>query len=160
MSESNVEIWKRVIAAFNEGGLDAALEYFAPDAEVYDPDLPSGPLHGHAQIREGIGEMLSAFEVMQVRDFEFIPAGDRLVGLIHTYGQGAGSRGEMEVEFRDAHAMTFKDGKITYWRLYTDQAEALADAGLDPRSAEIRGAGSPGDPEPREGRGDSGAEAP
>ena len=31
--------------------------------------------------------------------------------------------------------MTFRDGKITYWRLYMDQAEALADAGLDPSLA-------------------------
>lgn len=142
MSDSNIEIFKRVIEAFNEGGLDAALEYFAPDVEVFDPDLPSGPLRGHDQIRAAIGQMTSAYDVMQVKNFDFIPAGgDRVVGLIHTYGQGTGTRGEMEVEFRDAHLMTFRDGKITYWRLYVDQNEALTDAGLESRSAQ-----SPDDP--------------
>jgi ketosteroid isomerase-like protein len=93
MSESNIEIWKRVIAAFNEGGLDAALEYFAPDAEVFDPDLPSGSLRGHDQIRVGIGQMTSAYDVMQVKDFEFIPAGDRVVGLSTPTGRGRGRGG-------------------------------------------------------------------
>jgi ketosteroid isomerase-like protein len=133
LSESNVEIWKRLIAAFNEEGFDAVLEFFAPDAEVYDPDLPSGPLKGHEAIRDGIGEMLRGYDVMTVKNFEFIPVGDRVVGLFHTYGQGTGTRGEMAIELRDAHVMTFEDGKITYWRLYVDQNEALTDAGLPPR---------------------------
>jgi hypothetical protein len=41
---------------------------------------------------------------------------------------------------RDAHTLTFRDGKITYWRLYLDQAEALSDAGLDPALALTRSA--------------------
>jgi hypothetical protein len=28
--------------------------------------------------------------------------------------------------------LTFHDGKVTYWRVYLDQREALKDAGLDP----------------------------
>ena len=139
MTESNVEIWKRVIAAFNEEGLDAVLEYFAEDAEVFDPDLPSGPLRGREEIRETIGQMLSGFESMQVQNFEFIPVGDRVVGLFHTVGEGTGTRGEMQIELRDAHVMTFKDGKITYWRLYVDQNEALADVGLEARPKEPPG---------------------
>jgi ketosteroid isomerase-like protein len=35
---------------------------------------------------------------------------------------------------RDAHTVTFRDGKIIYWHLYLDPDEALADAGLDPMS--------------------------
>ena len=58
-----------------------------------------------------------------------------MVALIHTAGHGVGRYGEMNIEQRDAHVMTFRDGKITYWRLYLDQAEALADAGLDPSLA-------------------------
>ena len=66
-------------------------------------------------------------------DYELHAAGDRVVGLIHTYaGQPAG---DVEVEIRDAHTMTFRDGKVVYWRLYLDQDEALSDAGLDPSLA-------------------------
>ncbi len=49
----------------------------------------------------------------------------------HTYLRGTG--GDPEVEVRDAHTMTFRDGKVVYWRLYMDRNEALSDAGLDPR---------------------------
>src|SRR5688572_17738095 len=98
MTETNVEIWNRVVAAFNEDGLDAALEFFSEDAEVFDPDLPSGTLRGHAQIREVIGQMLSGFESMQVADVEFIPVGNRVVGLFHLLGRGTGTQGEMQVE--------------------------------------------------------------
>ena len=31
--------------------------------------------------------------------------------------------------------MTFRQGKITYWRLYIDRTEALTDAGLYPELA-------------------------
>jgi hypothetical protein len=98
--------------------------------------------------------MLSAWEVMRVKGFEVIPAGDRVVGLVHTYGQGKGALGEMEVEIRDAHVMTFRDAKIAYWRLYVDQNEALTDAGLEPRSAE-----PPSDPGSGQGGGNRGTES-
>ena len=64
---------------------------------------------------------------------ELLPAGDRVVALIRTYPRAR--RSDLEVEVRDAHTMTFRDGKIVYWRLYLDQAEALTDAGLDPELA-------------------------
>jgi limonene-1,2-epoxide hydrolase len=132
MSDTNVEIFRRVIEAFNAEGLDGAMRYFDEEIEVYDPDLPgNGTIKGHEEVRRTIGQMVDAFEVMTVRDFEFRPAGDRVVGLIHTAGRGEGRRGEMEVQIRDAHTMTFRDGKVVYWRLYLDPAEALADAGLD-----------------------------
>jgi ketosteroid isomerase-like protein len=59
------------------------------------------------------------------------------VALLHT--RGTGERDDLVVETRDAHTITFRDGKVAYWRLYLDQAEALSDAGLDP---ELASAGS------------------
>jgi ketosteroid isomerase-like protein len=136
MPETNLELCRRMLAAFNARGLEGAVEFFDEDVEVYDPDLPSGTrIKGHDALLRTFGEMLDAFEVMKVEDFEVIPAGDRVVCLIHTAGQGRGLYGQVDFEQRDAHLMTFRDGKITYWRLYLDQAEALTDAGLDPAFA-------------------------
>ena len=39
---TNVEIFQRVIEAFNRDGVDGVLPYYRDDAEVYDPDLPAG----------------------------------------------------------------------------------------------------------------------
>ena len=128
---SNIEIYERLIAAFNDGGVDAVLGFFSDDVEVYDPDLPGdGTYRGREGLRRVLEQMLSGTERTEVLEYEAIPAGDRVVALIHTYARGAG--GEPEVEVRDAHTMTFRDGKIVYWRLYIDRNEALTDAGLDP----------------------------
>jgi ketosteroid isomerase-like protein len=129
--ETNLETYSRLVGAFNEEGPDAVLEFFAEDVEIYDPDLPGdGIVRGREQVREVMQLMLSGTEASHVREFEVIPSGDRVVALTHTYLRGEG--GAPEVEVRDAHTMTFRDGKVVYWRLYVDRNEALADAGLDP----------------------------
>jgi hypothetical protein len=51
--ETNIEIYKRVLEAFNHEGIDGVLEYFAEDVEVCDPDLPAGwPYRGREAVRE------------------------------------------------------------------------------------------------------------
>jgi len=142
--KTNVEIYEEVLEAFNEGGIDGVLPFFSEDVEVYDPDLPGdGSFRGRSALRALLELFLSGAEQTQVRGYELLPAGDRVVALTRVYSRGEG--GNPEVEVRDAHTMTFRDGKIVYWRLYLDRREALADAGLDPelareaeREAELR----------------------
>jgi ketosteroid isomerase-like protein len=141
-AETNVETFRRVLNAFNQDGIDGVLPYFADDAEVYDPDLPGDPAlpgngtyKGKDAVRGLLELMLDGAEQTQVRGYELLPAGDRVVALTRTYARGDG--GNPEVEVRDAHTMTFRDGKIVYWRLYLDRAEALSDAGLDPKLARL-----------------------
>lgn len=134
--QANVEICRRMLQAFNREGIEGVMPYFADDVEVYDPDLPAGRYRGLDAARKVIEQLISGFVKVEVRDFELLPAGDRVVALIHTRARG--DRDDLQVEMRDAHTMTFRDGKIAYWRLYLDQGEALADAGLD------RGSPTPG----------------
>ncbi len=130
-SNANVETYRQLLAAFNRGGVDAVLDFFSEDVEVYDPDLPGdGTFRGRQGLRRMLEQMLSGAESTVVRGFELVPAGDRVVALTHTYTRGEG--GNPSVEVRDAHTMTFREGKIVYWRLYLDRDEALSDAGLDP----------------------------
>jgi ketosteroid isomerase-like protein len=134
--KTNVEIFERVLEAFNDEGIDGVLPYFAEDAEVYDPDLPRDrPYRGKEAVRGALELMLTGAERTEVRGYELLSAGDRVVALTRTYSRGEG--GDPEVEVRDAHTMTFKDGKIVYWRLYLDRTEALTDAGLDPELARV-----------------------
>jgi ketosteroid isomerase-like protein len=130
---TNIEIFESVIEAFNRDGADGVLPYYTADAEVYDPDLPPGTYRGREAVSRVIEMLISGFDDVEIRDFRLLPAGDRIVALLHTRRRS--ERGDLEVETRDAHMITFRDGKITYWRLYLDQAEALQDAGLDPKLA-------------------------
>jgi ketosteroid isomerase-like protein len=133
-SESNVEIARRVMQAFNDEGIEGVVPYYDDDCEVYDPDVPGNHSYrGKDGLRSFLNLMLTGSEQTEIRDYELLPAGDRVVALNRTYYRGEG--GGPEVEVRDAHTMTFRDGKIVYWRLYIDRAEALTDAGLDPELA-------------------------
>jgi ketosteroid isomerase-like protein len=129
----NVEIFQRVIEAFNRDGVEGVLPYYWDDAEVYDPDLPPGTYRGREAVGQVIEMMMSGFDDVEIRDFRLLAAGDRVVALLHTHRKG--ERDDLVVETRDAHTITFRDGKIAYWRLYLDQSEALTDAGLDPELA-------------------------
>jgi uncharacterized protein len=131
MSQSNIEIQHELIAAFNEGSVDAALPFFDPDVEVYDPDLPDGGTYrGREGVRHMLDLMMSDADTTEVLDFRVVASGDRVVVLTHT--RMGGKPGQLDVEVRDAHVMTYRDGKIVYWRLYLDRDEALSDVGLDP----------------------------
>jgi ketosteroid isomerase-like protein len=130
---TNVEIFQRVIEAFNRDGVDGVLPYYWDDAEVYDPDLPPGSYRGRDAVGRVIEMLISGFDDVEIRDFRLLPAGDRVVALLHTHRKG--ERDDLEVEMREAHTITFRDGKITYWRIYLDKAEALQDAGLAPELA-------------------------
>jgi ketosteroid isomerase-like protein len=130
---TNLEIFQSVIEAFNRDGADGVLPYYTADAEVYDPDLPPGTYRGREAVSRVIEMTISGFDDVEIRDFRLLPAGDRVVALLHTRRRS--ERGDLDVETRDAHLITFRDGKITYWRIYLDQVEALQDAGLDPKLA-------------------------
>jgi ketosteroid isomerase-like protein len=131
---TNVEIVKQLLEAFNDEGIEGVLPFYADDCEVYDPDLPGDRTYrGKEGLRSVLNLMLMGSEQTEIRDYELLPAGDRVVALIRTYFRGQG--GGPEVEVRDAHTMTFRDGKVVYWRLYIDRTEALTDAGLDPELA-------------------------
>ncbi len=131
--ESNVEIYQRILETFNREGVEGVMPYFREDVEVYDPDLPEPAYRGPEAARHVAELLTSGFENVEVRDFRLLPAGDRVVALLHTRAKG--ERDDLTVETRDAHTITFRDGKIAYWRLYLDQTEALTDAGLDPALA-------------------------
>jgi ketosteroid isomerase-like protein len=135
---TNLEIYQRILETFNREGVDGVMDYFTDDVEVYDPDLPAGRYRGPNAARRVAELLMSGFGDVEIVDFRLLPAGDRVVALLHTRAKGESV--DLEIETRDAHTITFRDGKIAYWRLYLDQAEALGDVGLDPALA------SPGAP--------------
>jgi ketosteroid isomerase-like protein len=130
---SNLETYQRILETFNREGVDGVMPFFTDDVEVYDPDLPEGPYRGPDAAKRVVELLTSGFEDVEVKDFRLLPAGDRVVALLHTRAKGESVN--LEVETRDAHTITFRDGKIAYWRLYLDQVEALTDVGLDPELA-------------------------
>jgi ketosteroid isomerase-like protein len=137
--QTNVDIYRRIIEAWNDGGIDAVLPFYDEEIEIYDPDMPGeGTYRGHDGARVVLGQMMSGGVTTSIKDWDLVPAGDRVIGLLHTHWRDA-KRGGADIEVRDAHTLTFRDGKVVYWRVYLDQREALKDAGLDPELATAAG---------------------
>jgi ketosteroid isomerase-like protein len=135
MPETNVELYGRILETFNREGIAGVLPFFDDDVEVYDPDLPRGPYRGPEAVRTAAELLMSGFDEVRIEASRLLPAGDRVVALLHTYARG--ERDGLEIEALSAHTITFRDGKIAYWRIYLDRAEALSDAGLDPELATL-----------------------
>ena len=132
MSQENVEIAKRANAAFNRGDVDAALERFAPDAELQDllnaPDQ-STTVKGLDAIRETWTLWIDAFDELRADINEYIDAGSTVIGAVHWHGQGKASGVSIDVHQFDAYE--FRDGRIIRASLgFRSRAEALEAAGL------------------------------
>ncbi len=132
MSQENVEIAERANAAFNRGDVDAALDRFAPDAELRDllnaPDQ-STTVKGVEAIRETWTLWIDAFDELRADIDEYTDAGNTVIGAAHWHGQGKTSGVSIDVHQFDAYE--FRDGTITRVSLgFRSRAEALEAAGL------------------------------
>ena len=64
MSQTNVEIVRRAFAAFERGGVDAALAFQAPDLVIHSiPEWPDDPeYHGHDGLQRASPTVTTDFE--------------------------------------------------------------------------------------------------
>jgi ketosteroid isomerase-like protein len=132
MSQENVEIARRANAAFNRGDVDAALEVFAPDAELRDlanaPDQ-AGVTKGTEAIRRAWTLWTAAFDQLVVEVEEWTDAGDAVVAEAHW--QGRGKTSGMSIDVRQFDLYEFRAGHIARATLgLKSKAEALEAAGL------------------------------
>jgi ketosteroid isomerase-like protein len=129
MSQQNVEVVKRLIAAIMRRDLDAFMEGATPDVEFVTlmTDL-EGSLHG----REGIGTFMDnvhatvddpAFSVEDFRDL-----GDAVLALGRM--EGRTRHGGVQIAAPLGAIYDFRDGKAWRMRSYPDHGEALRAAGL------------------------------
>jgi ketosteroid isomerase-like protein len=132
MSEQNVEIARRANAAFNQGDVDAALEHFAPDAELRDlanaPDQAS-VIKGTDAIREAWTLWTAAFDELVVEVEEWTEAGEAVIAAGHWRGRGKASG--MSIDVRQFDLYEFRDGLVVRATLgLKSKAAALEAAGL------------------------------
>ena len=76
MPETNVEIYARMIEAFNREGVEGSMRYFAEDAQVYDPDAPGdGTYRGREAVGGFLAQLIEGMAEVEVRNFELVPRG-------------------------------------------------------------------------------------
>ena len=132
MSEENVEIVRRAVEAFNEGGMgsEATLSFFDAAAVFEEPPEQPGPRVAHG--REAVSRLFTQFdetweehrthpdEVRAIDDERVL-----LLSLDHFRG-----RDGIETDQTSGTIFTLRGGKIVRMQAFWDRVAALEAAGL------------------------------
>jgi ketosteroid isomerase-like protein len=131
MSESNVELVREGLEAYNAGDAERIIAFADPEIEFVPLGslLEGGSYHGHDGIRRFFAEIGEVWDDRQIELDELRDAGDCVVVLGHFHARGRASG--VDVRYPSAWSCEVRDGKITAIRASTDQAAALKAAGLD-----------------------------
>jgi uncharacterized protein len=128
MSEENVELIRQAFEAFSRGDTDGVLTVCAQDIVITQaPEVPLG-----APQQSGQAGVLEAFALWpeQWDDFRInlervvTHPGDHVV--VTTRHSGRGKQSGVEVEAQFTYVFAVRDGKVTDWRVFVTDADALA----------------------------------
>jgi ketosteroid isomerase-like protein len=130
MSQENVEIVRRDIAARSARDWAVLAEIWHPDIEL-ELVAGSGTFRGLDEIRPFFQTLSDLYSEYRVEADEIIDAGERVVTVERVGGRGLkGSDAEAWVEDRVIRLISFNEGKL--WRIkeYRSREQALEAAGL------------------------------
>lgn len=122
MSHANIEIVGRLIDAWNQRDLQAALEAMHPHCEVR-PVEARETLRGHDGVATAFRDWFEAFEEFTIEPENFIAHGDRVLVPMRQRARGKGSG--LEIEERFYQVFTLREGKVFRFEEYSEQADAL-----------------------------------
>jgi len=132
MSLENVEVVRRMLQAFTDGGLAAMAEFWDPDidwraAEGALDDV--GEMHGPVAVRRYIQDWIDTFDDFSVVAEELRDVADDRVLAIQRLNGRAKLSGT-ETDLRYAVVNTVRDGKVVRGREYLSLDQALEAVGL------------------------------
>ena len=131
MSRENVEIVRRMLDAYTQGGFAAVAEFVHPDFEMRQiaTHFLGGTFRG-ADAAKSMTDFTRHFEDFRADPEEFIDAGDdRVVVALRESGRPRGATVELDQLFGIVY--TLRDGKIAYMEWFNSPAEALKAVGLE-----------------------------
>jgi uncharacterized protein len=129
MSEQNLDVVRRLYAAFGRGDLEGILASLDPQVSWRTPgtpDLPTAGLrHGVPAVREFFGLLLDTLDIADFQPQDFFAAGDKVV-VLGTSREGPKGSGSL-VDFRWVHVFTFRNGRIAAFEEPADVSELAAE---------------------------------
>ena len=130
MSDQNVEVVGRTLAAARQQDWAALAAELDPDVEIDDRDIPDADEYrGQDDFFRWLERWGSSWESWRIEDVELRPSGDdTVVALFRMIVRGKGSG--IEMERADAIVYGLRSGKIVKVVYYNDQSQALEAAGL------------------------------
>jgi ketosteroid isomerase-like protein len=130
MSEENVEIVRRIYAAWTDGSpldsglLDSEIEWVNPHDAV-----ETGTRSGLGEFGMAAEKLGDTFNELRVDFDRLIDAGERVVviGTLRARGRGSG----IETERQQGYVWTLRDGKAIRFQWFNEPQEALEAAGIE-----------------------------
>jgi ketosteroid isomerase-like protein len=126
----NVQLVQRMLAAWETGAPDQALEFFHPDVEFDARVRPDGKVwHGRGGVRQAMQEWTGAWEAWEMTIERYIELGDdRVVMLWNERGNAGGSGAALTEE--GISVFTVRDGMIARVAVRLDRQRTLEAVGL------------------------------
>jgi ketosteroid isomerase-like protein len=130
LSTSNLAIVRRSVAAWNNGDLDAWLETLDPFVEICPPrpDVYDSPFEGHDGARRFAATLRGEWGQMRLASESFHASGTKVLAL--GYLEARGRISGLRLRTSAAWLIQLHERLIVRWKFYTDQNEALKEAGL------------------------------
>jgi uncharacterized protein len=122
MARENIEIVGRLIDAWNQRDLQAALKEMHPQCEVRGVEARE-TLRGHDGVAAGFRDWFEAFEQFAIEPEDFVAHGDRVLVPMQQRARGRGSG--VEIEQRFYQLFTLRDGLVFHFEEYSEEADAL-----------------------------------
>jgi ketosteroid isomerase-like protein len=125
MSESNVEVVRRLFTLYASGGIEAVLEVMDEDIViVIGSEMSAEPdsYHGHEGVRRYFAGFEGMIEDVRYEAFELMPEGEHVLARARLAGRGVSSGVEVDLETVVVHSV--EGGKITRIEPYTDLESA------------------------------------
>ena len=136
MSQENVEVVRRLLAALQSVDSGNFERRFAEIREIFDPEvewvaaphslLASEEYRGYDGVRRFWTQFLSAWDEYGLQVDEVIDAGDQVVAVMRLSGR----TNELEVDEARSSLLTFRDGRIVRIEPFASKDGALEAAGL------------------------------
>jgi len=132
MSQENVEIVRRLAAAFNDGSIEAMRPLLDPELVWHeDPSFPeAGEYRGRDEWEAYARQFLAEFSAIRYEQgpAKTVEAGDNVVVNILIHGRGTASGAEFDLSAW--WAFTLRDAKVVRCFSYLDRDAALEAVGL------------------------------
>jgi ketosteroid isomerase-like protein len=132
MSQDNVEIVQAAIDAFVRGDNEGVLSLCHKNIEITQavgfPGIPD-KLHGHAGVLEAFDAWSEQWDDYQTEILRVADLGDYVMVAQMVRGRGKGSG--VQVEMPLPLLFSIRAGKISEWRMFAREDEALKAVGLE-----------------------------